>query len=86
MLASSTLEYHAKMEKFGIEFTQDIIHELQLHDFLTAKEERQICILVTEYNTLSAIKLSQVVQEISEYKEYDSYIFIRLSYLLCIQK
>src|SRR4051812_46480133 len=71
------------MEKFGIEFMQDIIHELQLHNFLT-KDNRQIFILVTEYNTLSAIKLSQVLQGIIEYK--NDYIFIRLSSLLHIQE
>ena len=73
------------MENFGIEFAQDIIHELQLHHFLT-KDNRQIFVLVTEYNTLSAIKLSQVLQGITEYKNDDSYIFLRLSSLLCIQE
>jgi hypothetical protein len=85
MLASSTLEYHAKMEEFSIEFKPDIINE-QLHNFLTAKEERQIFILVTEYNMLGAMKLSQVLQGITEYKKDGSYIFIRLSSLLHIQE
>ncbi|WP_438456617.1 ankyrin repeat domain-containing protein [Wolbachia endosymbiont of Kerria lacca] len=82
VLIGPTLEYRAKIEEFGIAFSEE---PSGLSNFL-AFNKRQIFNLVNPHKTiLSSIKVCQTLKGISHYQKDDSHIFIRLSSLLCIQ-
>ncbi|APR99048.1 hypothetical protein [Wolbachia endosymbiont of Folsomia candida] len=81
-LAASTLEYRIKIAEFGISFEQDEIQE-QLKNFLTPENSnKQIFNVITEQNTLSAIKVCQILNNI--YKS-GSYIFMPIDSVLRLQ-
>ncbi|WP_341816186.1 ankyrin repeat domain-containing protein [Wolbachia endosymbiont (group B) of Elophila nymphaeata] len=82
VLIGPTLEYRAKIEDFGIAFSEE---PSGLSNFL-ASNKRQIFNLVNPHKTiLSSIKVCQTLKGIPNYQKDDSHIFIRLSSLLLIQ-
>ncbi|WP_157956387.1 ankyrin repeat domain-containing protein [Wolbachia endosymbiont of Folsomia candida] len=82
VLIGPTLEYRAKVQDFGIAFSED---PTELQSFLTSSD-KQIFNLISPHKTiLGAIKIYQTLKDISEYQKDDSHIFIRLSSLLRIQ-
>ncbi|WP_254229454.1 hypothetical protein [Wolbachia pipientis] len=79
-----TLEYRNKVQEFGVNFKEDAIQELQLNDFLTSQKfNKQVFNIVTKQNTLTAIKIHQILQVTPEYQEY--YIFMQLESVLRLQ-
>ncbi|CAH0545963.1 unnamed protein product [Brassicogethes aeneus] len=72
-----TLEYESKVKKFGLEFNSDAVQEIEL--FLAAKDtNKQVFNAITQQNTLSAIKVYQVLQN-------KNYIFMQLNSILHLQ-
>jgi hypothetical protein len=79
VLIGPTLEYRAKIEGFGIAFSEE---PSGLSNFLDS-DKRQIFNLVSPHKTiLSSIKVCQTLKGIPKYQKDDSHIFVRLSSLL----
>jgi hypothetical protein len=81
-LIGLTLEYRAKIEAYGIAFSEKpsgLINFLDSH-------ERQVFNLVSPHKTiLSSIKVCKTLKGIYKYQKDDSHIFILLSTLLLIK-
>ncbi|MBD0391954.1 ankyrin repeat domain-containing protein, partial [Wolbachia endosymbiont of Pentalonia nigronervosa] len=81
-LTGLTLNYKSKVEKFGIKFNSDAVQEIGLDEFLSAKDSnKQVFNAISQQNTLSTIKVYQVLQNI--YRQ--NYIFMRLNSILHLQ-